>query len=205
MKFLIFLIAIPVMSQAQSANGTYFLRGVHETAAGFNLQPDSTFEFFYSEGALDRYAKGHWRVDGQKVIFNTAKPPSADFLVKSKSIRSAPEFIVRIVEPNTALKQFVFVTAFSKGVASNRQTNREGLAIFNLKTVDSMKLVFQFCPERATTIKINGRENYYELGFQPWLFELFFINLEFKLEGDTLLGPNPFNGLPGRYIKQSNQ
>jgi hypothetical protein len=45
------------MSTAQTIAGEYFLTGVHETAAGFLIKDDSTFEYFYSEGALDRYEK----------------------------------------------------------------------------------------------------------------------------------------------------
>ena len=67
------------MSNAQAITGEYFLTGVHETAAGFLLNADSTFQFFYSEGALDRQAKGVWTTDGKKVVFNTAAAPTSDY------------------------------------------------------------------------------------------------------------------------------
>jgi hypothetical protein len=37
--------------------GEYYLEGVMETASVFQLNPDSSFNFFFSYGALDRSAK----------------------------------------------------------------------------------------------------------------------------------------------------
>ena len=152
------------MSNAQAITGEYFLTGVHETAAGFLLNADSTFQFFYSEGALDRQAKGVWSFDGRKVVFTTAAAPSSDYQLKSKSVKPGNDFTVRIIEPNTILQRYVIVTVFSKEVETTNHTNNEGVAIFRSGKVDSMRLVFQFCPERSTTIKVEGKENWYEFG-----------------------------------------
>ncbi|MBK9317938.1 MAG: hypothetical protein IPM91_03240 [Bacteroidetes bacterium] len=48
--------------------GEYYLEGVRETASGFKINPDSTFEFFFSSGALDRYGSGKWH--GQPSLAN---------------------------------------------------------------------------------------------------------------------------------------
>jgi hypothetical protein len=196
------LLFLPFMSSAQTISGEYFLTGVHETAAGFLLNADSTFQFFYSEGALDRQAKGVWTSDGEKVVFKTAAAPTSDYLLKSKAVKAGNKFVVRIIEPNTILQRYVIVTAFSKGTENTIQTNNEGLAIFPLSKVDSIRMIFQFSPERSTTIKIDGKENWYEFGFEPWLFELFFSNLEYKIDDSELVGKNPFNNQQGRYVRQ---
>ena len=42
---------------SQSVAGEYYLNGVMETASGFRVNADSTFEFFFSQGALDRQGR----------------------------------------------------------------------------------------------------------------------------------------------------
>ena len=58
--FLILFTATKTKAQ-QKANdmvGEYYLTGVMETASGFRLNADSSFDFFFSYGALDRSGKG---------------------------------------------------------------------------------------------------------------------------------------------------
>jgi hypothetical protein len=45
-------------AQNNTAAGIYNLEGVMETASGFKLNADSTFEFYFSYGALDSMVKG---------------------------------------------------------------------------------------------------------------------------------------------------
>jgi hypothetical protein len=44
-----------MMAQTNNITGVYNLRGVMEMASGFKLNNDSSFEFYFSYGALDRY------------------------------------------------------------------------------------------------------------------------------------------------------
>src|SRR5450432_943541 len=59
--------------------GEYYLQGVMETASGFLLKPDSSFQFFFSYGALDRHGSGKWAVKENKLILNSAARPEYDF------------------------------------------------------------------------------------------------------------------------------
>ena len=45
----------------KNISGDYYLTGVMETGCGIKLNPDNTFEFFYSYGALDRHGYGSWK------------------------------------------------------------------------------------------------------------------------------------------------
>src|SRR5919112_422061 len=83
-----------------SMQGEYFLRGVMETASGFKLNADSTFEFFYSYGALDRYGSGKWRqVNGNIIFESRARPPQDFALIKSE--KSPDNFTTtRLVDDN---------------------------------------------------------------------------------------------------------
>src|SRR4026207_896884 len=70
--------------QAQVKNkvaGIYSLEGVMETASGFKLNEDSTFEFYFSYGALDRYGSGKWSMKNDSVVFNSKPFPGKDFKI----------------------------------------------------------------------------------------------------------------------------
>ena len=63
-------IAHTMLAQSKTASpaGEYYLRGVMETAAGFKLNEDSTFQFFFSYGALDRQGRGKWTTEGHPLF-----------------------------------------------------------------------------------------------------------------------------------------
>src|ERR1700754_5195768 len=67
--------------------GEYQLRGVMEMASGLLLKPDSTFEFFFSYGAMDRGGSGNWQWNEKdsSVILNTLNRHAADYaLINSR-------------------------------------------------------------------------------------------------------------------------
>ena len=112
MKKIIFFISLFSMldnTNAQSKiTGEYYLRGVMETASGFLLKPDSTFEFFFSYGAVDRYGAGTWTLAGDKIILNSKQKPGQDFkMLNSKEVND--DFItIKIVDSNTYLLNHVY-------------------------------------------------------------------------------------------------
>ena len=65
--------------KTNTAIGEYYLSGVMETASGFKLNPDSTFQFFFSYGALDRMGSGKWVAKANEVILDSKPRPLHDF------------------------------------------------------------------------------------------------------------------------------
>ena len=69
--------ALPVFAQqaapgAEAAKpaslaGDYHLEGVMETGSGLRLQDDGAFQWFFTYGALDLYAKGTWSRAGEGI------------------------------------------------------------------------------------------------------------------------------------------
>ena len=59
--------------QKDSIAGEYYLEGVMETASVIQLNPDFTFKFFYSYGALDRYGSGKWAIEDNIIELNSYK------------------------------------------------------------------------------------------------------------------------------------
>ena len=55
--------------------GEYSLTGVMETASGIQLNKDSTFQFYFSYGALDREGQGKWSVTCKQYYFKQQALP----------------------------------------------------------------------------------------------------------------------------------
>ncbi|MBK7389870.1 MAG: hypothetical protein IPI23_12625 [Bacteroidetes bacterium] len=68
---LTFITSTICMGQKPAVEGIYYLENVMETASGFKLNEDNTFEFFFSPGALDRTGSGTWQQNGDQIIFNS--------------------------------------------------------------------------------------------------------------------------------------
>lgn len=81
--------------------GHYVLTGMREVGSELHLSPDSQFEYMLAYGAYDEYAQGTWKVDGRKVILNTAGeavPPR--FVLKESAHDPEPGISVKVVDRN---------------------------------------------------------------------------------------------------------
>src|SRR5688572_10102457 len=77
--------------------GEYMLERVMETAAGFLIKPDGTFEYGFTYGAADKTGKGTWKLIGNKLILNSFSPqPSSDFILKSSSSKKRKGITIKI-------------------------------------------------------------------------------------------------------------
>jgi hypothetical protein len=190
------LILMVNLTHAQNApdslSGIYYLAGVHEMASAFQINNDKTFKFFFTSGALDRYATGTWKIENGIIFLTTKSKPAADFaLVNSKSI-SGSNSTVQITEKNEALLPYVYCFLKKGQEETQAKTNNKGIASFAVNNADSITLIFEFSPERSTTVPIvNKQHNYFEFRFEPWLFEVFFKDFPLKIGNDELTGEHP--------------
>ena len=70
------------MKEPETFVGDYYLTGVMETGCGIKLNPDNTFEFFYSYGALDRHGYGSWKkLSDTEIELNTNYENLAPFTI----------------------------------------------------------------------------------------------------------------------------
>lgn len=186
-----------------SIPGEYYLHGVMETASGFQINADSSFQFFFSQGALDRSGKGKWSEKDGYISFNSPAKPPLDFaLISSKKLKN-DSFTVRIVEQNRALLSYVMVYFKNGEKIEHESTNSDGIVSFYNQHPDEIILMFQFCPEKLSVFKLENKDhNYYEFRFEPWLFDIFLNDLKLKVEGNKLVGGNPMlEGNSYNYIK----
>ncbi|MES1219755.1 MAG: hypothetical protein ABUT20_29915 [Bacteroidota bacterium] len=172
--------------------GEYYLRGVMETASGFKVNPDSTFEFFLSYGALDRYGSGKWTVKDNEIIFNSAKKHGQDFELISSRKTNDNSITIKITEKNEMLQSHVYCMLKPGDDKDGMMTNKSGEAKLSFKKADSVSLIFEFVPERISTFPLTSKKhNYFEFKFQPWIFEVYFENFSLNITDEGLTGGHP--------------
>lgn len=201
------ILLMPVHSlQAQTTltmTGEYYLEGVTEVASGFKLNADATFQFFFSYGALDRYGIGNWQVKEGKLILNSRPQPPKDFaLVTSKAVPGT-QTTIRIIENNPMLLPYVHAKVSPGTVDSILTTDKKGMIVHPKRGIDTIRLMFEFCPERYSTFSVaDTTHNYFEFRFEPWLMEVFFVNFSLSVDKEGLYGKHPLmEGTQFRYNK----
>jgi len=194
-KKIIYLLGILSMATetlAQSSiAGEYYLRGVMETASGFLLKPDSTFEFFFSYGALDREGSGKWTIKGSEIILDSRPRPLHDFaLIGSKKV-DEDSITIKIIDDNPLLVRYVYGKLVFVNAHMEAMSNEKGEIKFPAKEIKNLSMVFEFCPEKVSLFEIDKNHNYFEFRFEPWITEFFFNDFHLKLDGKDLKGKHP--------------
>src|ERR1044072_7522108 len=111
--FLFYMGNISAQSSNKSIAGEYYLNGVMETASGFKLNADSSFAFFFSQGALDRYGKGKDRIINDSILFTSDITHSYDFTLVNSSKQPGKNTIIKITDPNANILKYVFINVKS--------------------------------------------------------------------------------------------
>jgi len=178
--------------QAQSAiPGEYYLRGVTEVGSGFFIKPDSTFEFFFSYGALDRMGSGKWIAKGNEIILNSKPRPAHDFALISSKIVKDDFITIKITDNNELLQRYVYAKLKFADTVMEDMANQKGEIKFPRKAMEKLSLQFQFCPEKTSVFELSKEHNYFEFRFEPWIAEYFFNDHPLTIDGKDLKGKHP--------------
>ena len=178
-----------VSAQNNSMVGEYSLTGVMETASGLQLNKDSTFQFYFSYGALDRYGSGTWSARGNNVILNSRPYPGKDFKLASSSVVKNNFTTIKIEDPNKNLYRLVYCLVKKQDGDTLLNADENGVIIVQ-HPIDSLRLLSELCSERMTSFAIN-KDNYFTFHFEPWITEVFFTSFILRFEGDHLEGRHP--------------
>jgi hypothetical protein len=188
---------------ASSPAGEYYLQGVMETASGFKLNEDSTFQFFFSYGALDRFGEGHWSVQNDSIVLNSRNKPAHDFaMVNAKKVKS-DNITIRITDSNEMVARYMYCIIRGGGQQQESAFNSDGTLSFTPQPVETIELLFEFCPEKTSVFSLQAKDyDYFEFRSEPWIMELFFENFKLQTEEDGLNGAHPLlNGQSFQYRK----
>lgn len=200
MKYTISLIFIFVFStfdlyaQKNNIAGEYSLTGVMETASGIQLNEDSTFRFYFSYGALDRFGSGKWSVFKNSVILNSKPYPGKDFKMISSSSINNNYTTIKIEDPNTNLYPLVYCLVKRPDGDTIINADEKGIIVVQ-NAMDSIHLLCQLCTERITTFPISPQKhNSYTFHFEQWITEVFFKSFTLRYAGNHLVGKHPLLG-----------
>jgi len=176
----------------EKAAGMYYLQDVKETASGFKLNPNGSFRFFFTYGAIDRYGSGNWTIGDDHVVLQSRPWTGSDFAGVDSRLVNLDFITAKIVGGNPVLLGHVFFSLRNGETGSWIKTNERGEAAFPLQPVASVSMVFEFCQERFTHFRIEDpTHNYFEFRFEPWLMEVFFNNFQLKISKYALSGKHP--------------
>ncbi len=186
--------------------GVYTMRGVMETASVFELKPDSTFEFFFSQGALDRGGKGKWGIkDGKLFLNSTAERPPKDYTLVKSSVVPGDFTIIKMVDKNTMILSYSDVTIKTAAAVLTKSTNSHGEVQFPKKNAIEISLLFRLCPDRESVFAVTKNHNYFEFKLEPWVAEVFFKEFSLQITGKGLAGNHPLlEGHNFSYEKEEN-
>lgn len=183
--------------------GEYYLHGVAETASGFKINTDKTFQFFFSQGALDRQGQGNWKVEGSKLILNSEKVPARDFAMISSVAGKADSIKIQITDLNTNILRYVRATVKGDNSTQQQMADNDGLIMLAPQAINTIELEFAFCPEKKSVFHVTDKKlTSFEFRFEPWLFDFFFTNFSLTLKVDGLVGPSPV--MEGEFTYEKN-
>lgn len=190
--FLFQFIWMGAFAQALPAEGEYYLTGVPETASGFKLNADSSFAFFFSYGALDRFGNGTWKQTGNRLLLQSKPPEGADFTLLDTKKTPHSGLKIQIQGGDPAIYAAVSVELSLGAVREQQQANALGVLNFKQPSADQLKISFAYCPEKQTIIRpVEANELLFRI--EPRVMEYQFNSFELILTPDGLRGPHPLD------------
>lgn len=173
------------------AAGEYYLRGVMETASGFNLNENLSFQFFFAYGALDRYGSGTWHLHNDRVILTSKPYPGKDFkLINSKTGNSAVT-TVQIDVPNKMIFPFIHCLVNGENGYEVYDADANGTITLPFKNTGTIQLVSELCSERISVFETDTSCDHFTFNIEPWITEVFFDGFILDVKENSLEGKHP--------------
>ncbi len=172
--------------------GEFYLQNVTEVASGFRFNADSTFEFFYMYGAIDRFGKGTFEQKGDSIILHSAHKPDHDFILQSAKATPEPTITIRISDPNPQVLRHVLCQLETPDTVLQGESDAQGAIIFQKAPIKAFALLHQFWPDRPSVYPVDQPDlNYFELTIDPHIVEVDFNGIILLYAEETLNGPHP--------------
>lgn len=192
------------LSAQKNIAGEYYLEGAMETASGFKLNEDSSFEFYFSYGALDRYGSGKWTIKNDSIVLNSKSIPGKDFKLVNAVAANNKFSIIKIDDRNTNLYRLVYCRL--KSAAQDSIIAFDETGVINLPfAADSIQFLSELCSERVSSFALDKTPAIYTFNFQPWILEVFFNQTAFHYTNEYFEGKHPLlDDKTYRFVKNTN-
>lgn len=174
--------------------GEYYLQGVRETASGLRFNADSTFDFFFSYGAMDRAARGTWRQQGDSLVLNSPRKPEKDFVLVESKASPEDQVVVQISDPNPLILRYVQCQITTPdGDSLVAEADQDGRITFGKVPVRSIALVHTIWSDRISTFEATRpADNYFLFTIAPTIVDVAFVDLILRItDAKTLVGGHP--------------
>lgn len=174
----------------KNIQGDYYLTGVMETGCGIKLNPDNTFEFFYSYGVLDRHGYGSWKKLAENEIeLNTNYDNLAPFTIILEEKRTHSGTLITIPNYNKMLLDNTKIEIVSGDIKEESIADANNFFVFKSAGADKIIVTCLFYFDNfATIIPTDTLNNYFELAPNHNLPLVHFNRSKFKLEENALVG-----------------
>lgn len=197
-KIIIIFMITGSMAQAQNdslkTSEEYYLEGVMETASGFRLLNDSTFDFFYSYGAIDREGKGTWEQRGDSIFLNGKRKPEKDFRLTDSKKKTGNQLTIKISDPNKMILRYVSCRVTTHSDTLHEESDTEGIISFPAQPIKKIELVHRLWADRVSAFDMPEKErdnNYFEFAIERWIADVEFNNFFLVKHENTLTGQHP--------------
>lgn len=173
-------------------SGGYFLDGVKDVKSGFQLNPNYTFKFFFTQNGIDRYGSGRWEMEKNTIVFNGRGKPARDYKLLSARRVNDNFVTVTFTDDNPAIVKNIECILFTARGRQKLFTNAEGIVKFPKFEVDSVQIRSPLFPDHPYTfICTNKIQNNFEFGFEKWVYEVFFEDFVLLYTNGMLIGKHP--------------
>jgi len=173
--------------------GEYFFRR-QEMVAAFKFTENGRFEFFYSYGAVDRSASGHFTIDKDTIRLNSDKEPGHDFII-DKQYQEGSAYTIYCHAPNAQLLPYMQCIAFVGDQKYSFESDSKGVILVDLPNCDKIYVRHTLFPDIPTLIKDEkNSNNRFEISLQPSVQQLSFKGIDLLIKDDHTLScmPNYF-------------
>ena len=186
------ILSLTALAQVNSPVGIYYLEDVMETASGIKINPDSTFEFFFSQGALDRTGSGKWNLKDGYLVLQSDSAPAAGFVMVKSEKNKKDSIQVVVKEENKMLLSFIYVQVTTATKGEFVKMSEEGSLKTGKGNVKEIALRFEICPERVHSFKPkHADDNYFEFTISQKIMDVYFEHTSLKLTTEGLQGGHP--------------
>jgi len=167
-----------------------------ELVASFKFSPDNKFDFFYSNGAVDRTATGTFSITGDTLHIKSDKEPGKDFTIKSES-QSGAGYHIQFEGADKYLLSNIRCSFFTSKERRDEYTDENGIIEINLPHCDSIYAFHELFPDMASVIKDEKNDNNHSVvTLNPTLGQVSFKGIAYKVDGNKLIAVMPNNIFP---------
>lgn len=171
--------------------GEYQLTGVREMASSFLLEADQRFRFYFSYGALDRHASGQWTLQGDDLVFDCDEDPGPAFTLVETHKVDFPGTVIRLTNGDPLLAAYTYVSTEGGKEGSWTAIGQRGECHLPVIAPENISLLFEFCPDRMTTLPLVPGSNYFGIRVEPAIAALAFKGFRLRVQDGRLTGGHP--------------